>query len=119
MSDKDEEMRKLMEKYKQKMNQQFGEPSFENGAKNFASGNSVAFYKDPFGVVHLRGRFVCGNGVMFTLPSGYRPTAFIDLAIYQAGANPIRLLIESDGVVTCFSGNGGLQSLESITFRAK
>jgi hypothetical protein len=40
--------------------------------------NTPAFYKDPFGVVHLKGTVqndqTAGN-VVFTLPAGYRPAA--------------------------------------------
>jgi len=34
-----------------------------------------AWYKDPFGVVHLRGYLQGGTGTQFTLPVGARPVA--------------------------------------------
>lgn len=51
-----------------------GEPTFQNGASSHAA-QQVAFYKDPWGRVHLKG-VVLGAGIsvtFFTLPSGYRP----------------------------------------------
>lgn len=54
-----------------------GEPAFETGFANAASGtNPVMFWRDAFGIVHLRGQAVSTTfGVlgMFTLPPLYRP----------------------------------------------
>lgn len=58
-----------------------GEPGFQNGWIDSASSPSlpspetVAFYKDRQGVVHLKGQTVGGPSVqaIFFLPAGYRP----------------------------------------------
>jgi hypothetical protein len=55
-----------------------GEPAFQNGWGNVVSDpqpESVAFYKDREGVVHLKGETVGGasDAQMFQLPPGYRP----------------------------------------------
>ncbi len=53
-----------------------GQPAFENGWTNFggAQYESTGFYKDPLGVVHLKGTIQGGSvATVFTLPAGYRP----------------------------------------------
>src|SRR5262245_57955350 len=57
-----------------------GEPRFESGWENQPPSGpfvfeSVAFYKDRTGIVHLRGVATKGGGVIFYLPPGYRPRA--------------------------------------------
>jgi hypothetical protein len=52
-----------------------GEPGFQGGWKN-APGfiETVAFYKDQEGVVHLKGTAAAGTtSILFQLPAGYRP----------------------------------------------
>jgi hypothetical protein len=52
-----------------------GEPPFFPGWDNSPGGETVAFYKDPMAVVHLKGmvRRVTGCCAAFMLPAGYRP----------------------------------------------
>jgi hypothetical protein len=54
-----------------------GEPAFREGCTNnpaFPELQSVGFYKDREGVVHLKGSYTCANGGMaFNPPPGYRP----------------------------------------------
>jgi hypothetical protein len=58
-----------------------GEPAFQHGWKNHPpegeaiESQSVAFYKDHEGVVHLRGSAISGSPgtAIFQLPAGYRP----------------------------------------------
>jgi hypothetical protein len=96
-----------------------------------SSFNTVGFYKDPYGVVHLKGAAQCiapGNcgvpeSVIFTLPEGYRPPAreaqlgvfsFIDPGFAQ-------LQVTSTGEVTAglnVPETLGWVSLDGITFRA-
>jgi hypothetical protein len=54
-----------------------GEPAFQNGWHNTGSDReAVGFYKDPGGVVHLRGAATGSNNmVIFQLPPGYRPAS--------------------------------------------
>jgi hypothetical protein len=57
-----------------------GEPAFRAGcAKNgeFPQLQSVGFYRDREGVVHLKGSYTCANAGVpaFALPPGYRPPA--------------------------------------------
>jgi hypothetical protein len=55
------------------------EPTLLNGWVNFGSGFETAgYYKDEFGVVHLRGLIKSGTTTagttLFNLPIGYRPS---------------------------------------------
>jgi len=55
-----------------------GEPAFQSGWSNVSSqGHPLAFRKDPFGKVMLRGVVSGGavDSVIFTLPAGYRPAS--------------------------------------------
>jgi len=100
-----------------------GEPPFENGWANRGMGNSTAaFYRDPLGVVHLKGRiFNAADGtVAYTLPAGYRPSQALTLPLAAQG--PIagfalintggQLSLVCEGAVECDAGFDGL------TFRA-
>lgn len=96
-----------------------GQPAFENGwtNDNAATEATAGFYKDPFGVVHLKGRVANGiNAGIFTLPAGYRPGKKVaELAPTNGGAGIIEL--RPDGSVVPIYGSG-LFSLDGITFRA-
>lgn len=89
--------------------------------------NQVAFYKDPYGVVHLKGLVKCvgtgcaGEDTIFFLPPGYRPVVReVHLSISNDGTNtiPARVNIDPDGRVgrTEIGGTKWL-SLDGITFR--
>jgi hypothetical protein len=96
-----------------------GEPAFQNAWVNESptTETTAAFYKDPLGVIHLKGLITGGaNNAIFTLPAGYRPSkAFICLFWRTSGAG--QLIIYPTGIV--FSGSGtGAGDLDSVTFRA-
>jgi hypothetical protein len=106
-----------------------GSPGFENGWKNYdpAHYDTAAFYKDPLGVVHLKGTVGDGpsnsSSIIFTLPVGYRPTraGFYTAAAENAFAD---ILIQgvSEGAkagrVELNVGGTSWVSLSGITFRA-
>jgi hypothetical protein len=53
-----------------------GEPPFLDGWLNDSPPleTTAGFYKDPFGVVHLKALISSGtNDIIFTLPARYRP----------------------------------------------
>jgi hypothetical protein len=53
-----------------------GEPAFQNSCANLGGNyETVAFYMDQIGNVHLKGVFTCpaSGTVVFQLPAGYRP----------------------------------------------
>src|SRR5215216_510142 len=87
-----------------------GEPPFQNGAANFSpSFSTAAFFKDEEGIVHLKGtvktKQVPGAGkVIFTLPSGYRPSQILDAAVIASGAIGY-VYIRPNGQVEVNGGN--------------
>jgi hypothetical protein len=97
-----------------------GQPAFQNGWTNLAPdfATTAGFYKDPFGVVHLKG--VIGSGTVataaFTLPVGYRPSKEVDEAILSGGA-AAPLSIFPSGQVLVDSGSNGAAFLDGVTFR--
>ena len=98
-------------------------PTLLNGWINFGSGYETAgYYKDEFGVVHLKGLIRTGTTtagtILFTLPVGYRPT----LSTFFVNANSARLestqiSIESNGNVLGYGLNATWTSLEQISFK--
>ena len=104
-----------------------GQPVFQNGwiNSNPAGGASTAaFYKDPLGVVHLKGSIFRNPGgvVAFTLPPGYRPSQRLHLPMTDFGLSGESLLtIEPDGDVTpsCSGGAECEPGIDGLTFRAQ
>lgn len=77
------------------------------------------FYKDPYGIVRLRGLVQNGtiNAPMFNLPVGYRP-AFVALNTTTSNSALGRVDIAVNGDVTPVIGNNTFVALDGITFRA-
>jgi len=103
-----------------------GEPPFMNGASSFGvfDRSPVAFYRDPLGVVHLRGAIDQGTGnngkAAFKLPAGYRPPKSNDSVVPTAFNSPQptgRVVTLSNGKVYSASAPGGATVLDGITFR--
>jgi hypothetical protein len=98
-----------------------GEPAFAAPFANFGGGTATAaFYKDAFGLVHLKG-LVTGVSLgapIFTLPAGYRPAEssyFPTMTCAGYGD----ALVNPDGTVRQrTAGSGVCYSLDGITFRA-
>jgi hypothetical protein len=99
------------------------------GLGNYGSGaNTTAYFKDPFGVVHLKGTVknsaATNEHQLFYLPEGYRPAG--DGAYAVAKGNDIGIVdVLSSGAVLFVSsifGNSLAQneavSLDGISFRA-
>jgi hypothetical protein len=107
-----------------------GEPAFENGCTNLSGStrNTVGFYKDHEGVVHLKGWVSCpGTDIAaFQLPEGYRPATGKALALVGAATggdgqttynvNGSGLGSSVDGAVASAAANQ--YSLDGGTFRA-
>ncbi len=98
-----------------------GEPAFQNGWVNYAPGfTQAAFWKDPWGTVHLKGLVKNGSpatSTIFTLPAGYRSQEYEHHAAASAGVFGI-VATSSDGSVSLNTGSAGWVALEGITFRA-
>jgi hypothetical protein len=104
-----------------------GEPEFLNGWKDVGAGEeTVAFYKDHEGVVHLRGFANGGSGTVFQLPPGDRPTSgrFLEfpMVCYGCGTEAEVGVVDgpgkgaSDGEV--HGPPGTAFGLDGVTFRA-
>ena len=103
-----------------------GQPGFENGATNIPGepGLSIqpaGFYKDAFGIVHLEGFVKKGSsGVIFTLPSGYRPASGTLQIFEQAKESSVFILGAAAGPIPA----GAVVALDKnallsgITYRA-
>jgi hypothetical protein len=82
-----------------------------------------AYYKDAFGVVHLRGSAVGGNTALFAfqLPRGARPSHTLWLSIYASNGSSGGLEILPSGRSLLFDNNGGVDaanwsSLDGVSF---
>lgn len=101
-----------------------GQPPLTGSWTNFGGGfATAAFYRDPIGIVHLRG-VITGptNGVTaFTLPPGYRPGAVESFA--GNGGAGAGVDINANGEVSPYCPNPGpgcpFLSLSGISFRAE
>ena len=90
-----------------------GEPNFGPGCENYEPKNyeSVGFYKDSFGIVHLIGSGKnCSAGTVFTLPSGFRPGKTL---LFSNQTEEIA--VGTAGGVVCFGTTA--PELDGITFR--
>jgi hypothetical protein len=88
------------------------------------AGYPVAYYKDPFGVVHLSGAVKGGTlaTAAFTLPSGYRPAGTANFATesFDVSGTPAadRVQVFADGTVNVIAGNQHYVALDGVSFRA-
>lgn len=97
-----------------------GAPAFENSWVNYDSlHNSAAFYKDPFGIVKLKGLVKTGTigTAIFTLPTNYRPDKY---CVYPIIANDAiaTLNVLDDGQVVPTTGSNVWLSIDFVSFRA-
>lgn len=97
-----------------------GEPVFQNGWTNTGPATDVtaAFFKDPYGIVHLKGLIYNGpnDAAIFVLPDGYRPSKGLIQLVWR-GSGSGKLNVESNGTVL-FQDGAVAASLDGVTFRA-
>lgn len=102
-----------------------GQPGFESGWTNFPEGlATVAFYKDPVGVVHLRGTAlspakISNLAAIFTLPPGYRPSATLYFNIFDIDATQPLYVGANGAIVTGCDKSTCYAPLDGISFRAE
>ena len=98
-----------------------GQPAFENSWVDYAgTGRTPAFYKDPLGVVHLRGEAKSGtNGTaIFTLPADYFTGDSLTFSnVLVATTTMAKIVISTTGEVIPDVGTTSGCSLEGISFR--
>ena len=98
-------------------------PAFDPGWSDVGGGFQTAgFYKDPFGIVHLRGdvhRTSGASSTIMTMPVGYRPTALENFPAYGNGGTVAGVAVrDSDGAVVLVAGDVNFIGLGGITYRA-
>lgn len=94
-----------------------GQPPFLGGCTGTGFFQKPAFYRDPFGVVHLLGDIQsCTEAAnIFVLPAGFRPPVSERFVIRKGDATVGTIRVESNGEVAIFSATEG--SLTDIQFR--
>jgi hypothetical protein len=96
-------------------------PTLINSWANYGAANNPAgYFKDPFGIVHLRGLVKNGTPIpsdIFTLPAGYRP---FQQELHVTISNGLigYAQVNTAGGVRCQAGNASYFSIDGITFRA-
>jgi len=98
-----------------------GEPAFNNNWVN--RGNEpAAYYKDPFGRVHLKGNLegsASNNTIAFTLPEGYRPDNKQEFATVVTTTDAHNTVtVQADGDVIIYGGSTNGAHLDGVSFRA-
>ena len=101
----------------------FQAPTFNAGWQNVGGGFQTAgFYKDPFGIVHLRGdvqRVSGADTTIFVMPVGYRPSALENFPAYGNGGTAAGVAIRAtDGNVVLVAGDVAFIGLGGISYRA-
>jgi hypothetical protein len=96
--------------------------SLQNSWANFGGSQTPAgYWKDPFGIVHVRGLIYNGTGgnTAFTLPAGYRPAYnhIFPAVYYTASAGLAHVDVSTSGTITPQITPGLWLSLDSISFR--
>lgn len=85
--------------------------------------NTPSYFKDSLGVVHIRGEVTGGavNTVIFTLPTGYRPSVRMWFPINSNDGNNIYGMIQiaGDGTVKLVTGGTSYLGLVNISFVAE
>jgi hypothetical protein len=76
-----------------------------------------AYYKDPNGLVHLRGAMDAGtfNVAMFVLPVNFRPIANLDFPNLSNGS-PAQCSVLTDGSIIQRGGSSILTELNGVYF---
>ena len=90
-----------------------GDPAFAGSCENYdpTIRESIGFYKDSFGIVHLVGSGKNCLGEMFTLPEGFRPAKVVAVT-----GKVEEIVVGFTGEVICLGTSAA--ELDGITFRA-
>ncbi len=95
-------------------------PTLTNSWVNYGGSEPTAqYYKDPQGVVYLKGLIKSGTigSAAFTLPAGYRPSENRNFGVASNSAFGY-LSVGASGVVTPAAGSNTWFSLDGASFRA-
>jgi hypothetical protein len=113
---------KLIDSKASKVQEAWIEPTLLNGWENYGSGfSNIAYFKDEFDFVHLRGLIKSGTAAagtdLFVLPNGYRPLEnkfypITNVFVFKT------ITVKSDGVVELsVAVDNAWVSLEGISFK--
>jgi hypothetical protein len=82
------------------------------------SGDSVGYFKDSMGFVHLKGSITAQNvtGEVFTLPVGYRPSNTQYFGNKSVGTTDLFIAVQSNGVVNLTATGDGTFCMNGIYF---
>lgn len=101
-------------------------PTLLNSWVNNSDGESpVGYFKDTFGIVHLRGCLKGGTGgTIFILPTGYRPAKTFRHATVTNLATPQNIIVDMNsfygyGYVVASTISASYVYLDGITFKAE
>ena len=86
------------------------------------SSRPVGYYKDPFGIVRIRGFVSGGSSVsacMFNLPEGYRPASPQYFTVWSNSAACRLCVYESGNILIVSGGSTSGCDLDGISFRAE
>ncbi|TQK53835.1 hypothetical protein FB479_10848 [Brevibacillus sp. AG162] len=112
--------------YARKQQGQWIAPVLLNGWVNYGAGySSAGYFKDDFGIVHLRGMIkggtVGGTVPAFKLPAGYRPNVshYFSASSYNGTIVFSSIEVGSNGYIVVSTGGNSWLSMDGITFRAE
>jgi hypothetical protein len=95
-------------------------PTFQNGWVDFGAPYAAASYMKAAGRVHLRGAVKNGTlgSAIFTLPTGYAPSAQLTFAVIQNAAAGAfgQAIVNSAGGIFPIGGSNTFYGLDGISF---
>lgn len=97
------------------------------GSVATSTGDSLKYWKTKDGIVHIQGAFLAAgtNGLIFTLPVGYRPTKdgelhyatdYVHIGGTSTGNNPTEIIILANGQVYANNTQASNISVGHISF---
>lgn len=100
-----------------------GQPPLGSEWENASPTEGAAFYRDPYGRVHLSGQVArnsgTGESTIFTLPAGYRPAATTYNGVISNADWIARVDVDPAGDVRYLLGGdpGAILALDGVSFR--
>ena len=117
--------RRQSQRFKTEIIEDWNAPALLNSWVNYnaATHQPAGYYRDPLGVVHVRGTIKDGTAtagtVLFQLPIGYRPTKFVFLPIVHNGAWGFVYVTASGNVTLGMGVTNTYVTLDGLYFRAE
>lgn len=98
-------------------------PTLLNGWVNLSGYETMKYWKDDFGVVHIQGLLTLGTGTyMFKLPVGYRPAQEMLFTVTSLNSenkwSSSQISINNGGDVNMTTGVQGKSHVMALSFKA-